>query len=334
MKTSVKISIVAVMAGLLIGCLLGFFLPSVKVTVTADSAKGDITKVSKFNRNVVSPAMSAFQERVTGNPEEMKKARATLTVLTSRMVEFDELVTVATVAAEGREELASSLKELQKVKQLAANARANGLQALEALDAISEGKKPSCDYEQAARNLSLAFLMVDRQTNVGKRFVNEADAYLRGRDINDCRDLAFARDLWAGYCTGEAVLNDDKEEMAYWNGKKDILATDTEALGMLWDQFPQESLNYLIQCTEIDESLGLGIVSGVNTYFAILTIAQVYVYDGQARLALFNKVNLKSVQELEKIAIVNNFSELMEQNCLLSGTESYGERNLNSSNWK
>ena len=257
MKTNFKLTLAAII-GFVAGGSAGFFFQT--VDTTEDSAKGDIAKVSKFSKNVVSPAMSAFQEKITSNPEELEKATFSLTVLTSRMTEFDELVNIATAVSEGNEELAASLKDLQSVRQLASNARTSGNQALEALNAIAEGKKTSVDYEQASQNLALAFMMVDRQISVGKQYVCDVDAFLRGKDVEDYKELALARDLWAGYCAGEAILNGDSEEIEYWNKQEGLISSDALALkeaDFSIATYPVESLDILRQCMTIDEAAGL-----------------------------------------------------------------------------
>ena len=254
MKTNSKLALATVI-GFLVGGAAGFFFRG-GAEITPDLAQGDISKVSKFNRNVVSPAMSAFQEKITSNPEELEKATFSLTVLTSRMTEFDELVNIATTVSEGNEELATSLRNLQSVRQLAANARTSGNQALEALNAIAEGKKSSVDYEQASQNLALAFMMVDRQISVGKQYVCDVDAFLRGKDVDDYKELALARDLWAGYCAGEARLTNNDEELAYWSKQQNLLTSSTDALANhpTLAHFNGEALK---QCQEIDSTIGL-----------------------------------------------------------------------------
>ena len=260
MKTNFKITLAAII-GFVAGGSAGFFFQT--VDTTEDSAKGDIAKVSKFSKNVVSPAMSAFQEKITSNPEELEKATASLTVLTSRMTEFDELVNIATTVSEGKEELATSLRNLQSVSQLAANARTSGNQALEALNAIAEGKKSSVDYEQASQNLALAFMMVDRQISVGKQYVCDVDAFLRGKDVEDYKELALARDLWAGYCAGEARLTNDDEELAYWSKQQNLLSSGTDALANHRNSFVIIS-DVLKQCQGIDSAIG---IAGEGSFF-------------------------------------------------------------------
>ena len=255
MKTNSKLALATVI-GFLVGGAAGFFFRG--ADITPDLAQGDISKASKFNKNVVSPAMSAFQEKITSNPEELEEATFSLTVLTSRMTEFDELVTLAVAVSEGNEELAASIENLQNVKQLASNARTSGNQALEALNAIAEGKKSSVDYEQASQNLALAFMMVDRQISVGKQYVCDVDAFLRGKDVEDYKELALARDLWAGYCAGEARLTNNDEELAYWSKQQSLLTSDSDVLAasQILDKLGKIALK---QCLDIDSSIGLDV---------------------------------------------------------------------------
>ena len=220
MKTTLKVMIGAV-AGFVVGCAAGLYSGSLQTS--EGTGAGNIAKVSKYNRNVVSPAMSAFQEKVISNPEELKKAAASLAVLTSRMVEFDELVKIATLASEGNEALAEAVENLQKVRKLAENARNNGKEALDALNSAVAGEQTDIDYEQASQNLSLAFMMVDRQVSLGKQYVCEVDDFLKHNGSDDNKELAIARDLWAGYCAGEAVLTNDKDEMAFWRSQENVL---------------------------------------------------------------------------------------------------------------
>ena len=267
MKTNSKL-ILATIIGFVAGCAAGFFFKPLETT--ADSAKGDIAKVSRFSKSVVSPAMSAFQEKIINNPEELEKATFSLTVLTSRMTEFDELVNIATAVSEGNEELAASVNYLQRIKQLASNARISGNQALEALNAIAEGKKSSVDYEQASQNLAIAYLMVDRQINVGKQYVCDVDAFLRGKNVEDYKDLALVRDLWAGYCTGEAVLNSDDEELAYWQKQKNLLPESTAVLSLQPDSGIKQLQEFGIEKLEsydfsvLEQSITVDNIIGLN----------------------------------------------------------------------
>ena len=311
MKTNFKLTLAAII-GFVAGGSAGFFFQT--VDTTEDSAKGDIAKVSKFSKNVVSPAMSAFQEKITSNPEELEKATFSLTVLTSRMTEFDELVKIATTASEDNEELAASLKNLQSLSKLAANARENGTQALEALNAIAEGKKTPLDYEQASQNLALAFLMVDRQISVGKQYVCDVDTFLRGKEVEDYKELALARDLWAGYCAGEAVLTNNDEELAYWSNQQDLLSSGTDVLAGFIVLIDPDAV--LKQCIELDNAIGIGFLSNKEQFESFgSAVDNVGMISNNEQ---FNKINEVNISTMD----VNHMMQ-----CVLSN-QSMGENDI------
>lgn len=220
MKANSKIAI-GVFAGLIVGVGIGFLIAG--YPPEDGNNQGNIAKVSKYKNSVVSPQMSAFQEKIQNDPEEFQAAAASLVFLTSRMSEFDLLVEVAEDASLGVSELESSVQTLQKVQKLAANAKESGKQAIAAFDQMSSSKAGGAEYEQASQNLTLAYLMVDRQVNVGKQFVCDVDSYLKGKDTEENIKLAAARDLWANYCACAAVIDQDEAEMAYWNKQNSII---------------------------------------------------------------------------------------------------------------
>ena len=248
--------VLALVAGFGLSILFG------RLKTQSGLVSGDISEAARFNNMVVSPEMSAFLEKITNDTTEFNKTMASLKVLTSRMAEFDELVSIAAIAAEGYGDLDSSLKHLSKIKQLASKAKDSGVMAVESLNEIAEGKKSSINYELASQNLSLAFLMVDRQVSAGKQFVCAVDKYLHGKDIAGYKDLALACDLWAGYCAGAAVMNKDEEELDYWSKRQNLLlaqsgtvAAEDIASGRLKDY----DFTHLQDCISIDSFAGLNL---------------------------------------------------------------------------
>ena len=233
---------------LVLAAVAGFGLSFLLRGLVAESgfSSGDISKASQSRDGALSPAMSAFREKVANDSTEFNKAVASLTMLTSLMEEFDELVGIASAASEGKDELAASVEQLLRIQQIACNARDNGAMALESLNAMAEGRKSSINYELASRTLSLAFLMVDRQVNVGKQYVCDVDAFLQGKDVAEYGDLASARDLWAGYCAREAALNRDGQEIDYWSRKGTILPSSGAS---------DRSMQYLSMASELSSSV-------------------------------------------------------------------------------
>ena len=229
MKTNTKVFL-GIVGGVIAGFVAGVYAPA----PNQDSGKGDISKVNKYSKSVVSEDMSAFQEKILNDPSELKKTAASLAVLYNRMDEFDKLVDIAVASSANIEEIERSVTKLQVVQKLAENTKIAAEKAVTEFDAMVGGEKKGNGYEQASQNLSLAYLMVNRQVNVGKEYVSDVDAFLRGKSIEENAALALSRDLWVGYCAGEAVLDNDSEEIAYWKDKKVLVTPDV--LGAMTDE--------------------------------------------------------------------------------------------------
>lgn len=208
-----------------IGIVIGYLCAN--VSFGDGNSKGDITKVSKFNKSVVSPQAQAFQEKIMNNPEAFSKTKSSLVVLYTRMNDFNNLVCLAKESSAGIDALAPSLAEMENISILAENAKNTAIDAVSSFKAMTDGEKGSAgDYETASKNLSLAFFMIGRQINVGKDFVKAVDSYLEGKSIDDNLSLAAVRDLWAGYCASQAFLDGDSEELEFWASAKQLVTDD------------------------------------------------------------------------------------------------------------
>jgi len=226
MKTNVrKISLVVicVLVGYLLGSVVG--LPISSGVLGA----GDISKVSKYQKNLVSPQANAFQEKILTDSTARAKAAASLIFITSRMQEFSDLVDYAARVSDGKTELAEVVEKLQTVKRISDNAAKAGKEAKEAFaDVVNqEAKNSAAVYETATKNLSIAYLMLDRQVEVGKEYVLAVDSYLSGKKVEDNKELAMSRELWVNYLYGNAQLNKDSEKVAYYK-EKGSLFSDNE----------------------------------------------------------------------------------------------------------
>lgn len=224
MNSKVKIAlglIVALFAGYLLGSFFGVPPTNEKMT------RGDVSQVGSSSKDI-SPDVKAYQEKIMSSEEEFNKASASLSLISSRINEFNELVNVAIDASQGKKELEEPVRELKTVQGLSENAKIAGQNAVKAFEALSKGSRSpeAGSYESAAQNITIAYLMIDRQITVGKHYVTAVDEYLRGRDENNEMDLAIARDLWANYCASSALLNNDSDETAFWEKQGTVLPDD------------------------------------------------------------------------------------------------------------
>ena len=301
MKSTATKFIVASVVCLLVGYVIGGFI-GIPPTIVGN-AGGDIAKVSKFRMSKVSSQKSAFEEKLLSDTLELRKTAFSLLFLTSRMDEFSDLVELSEKAAGGNETLHPSLTRLSNMKELSQNAYNAGVEAAEVLGQLAGGAKIGGGVvDQATENLTLAYLMVDRQLSAAKYFIAEVDSYLKGKSVAANAELAEARDKWVVYCATDAALNADELEMAQWqdvtllSAKEDLssacnMIRNLEQVALnnsVWDtvipnagislwakEVPSANIKFQ-EAMNLNESLNLNLNAGVlaNTNLADLRCIQ------------------------------------------------------------
>ena len=299
-STATKLIVVSVVC-LLVGYVIGGFI-GIPPTISGN-AGGDIAKVSKFRMAKVSSQKSALEEKLLSDTLELRKTAFSLLFLTSRMDEFSDLVALSEKAAGGNETLHPSLTRLSNMKELSQNAYNAGVEAAEVLGQLAGGAKIGGGVvDQATENLTLAYLMVDRQLSAAKYFIAEVDSYLKGKSVAANAELAEARDKWVVYCATDAALNADELEMAQWqdvtllSAKEDLssacnMIRNLEQVALnnsVWDavipssgiqlcakEVPSANIKFQ-EAMNLNESLNLNLNAGVlaNTNLADLRCIQ------------------------------------------------------------
>ena len=287
-STATKLIVVSVVC-LLVGYVIGGFI-GIPPTIVGN-AGGDIAKVSKFRMAKVSSQKSALEEKLLSDTLELRKTAFSLLFLTSRMDEFSDLVELSEKAAGGNETLHPSLTRLSNMKELSLNAYNAGVEAAEILGQLAGGAKIGGGVvDQATENLTLAYLMVDRQLSAAKYFIAEVDSYLKGKSVAANAELAEARDKWVVYCATDAALNADELEMAQWqdvtllSAKEDLssacnMIRNLEQVALnnsVWDtvipsagiqlcakEVPSANIKFQ-EAMNLNESLNLSFLSNVN----------------------------------------------------------------------
>ena len=287
-STATKLIVVSVVC-LLVGYVIGGFI-GIPPTISGN-AGGDIAKVSKFRMAKVSSQKSALEEKLLSDTLELRKTAFSLLFLTSRMDEFSDLVALSEKAAGGNETLHPSLTRLSNMKELSLNAYNAGVEAAEALGQLAGGAKIGGGVvDQATENLTLAYLMVDRQLSAAKYFIAEVDSYLKGKSVAANAELAEARDKWVVYCATDAALNADELEMSQWqdvtllSAKEDLssacnMIRNLEQVALnnrVWDavipssgiqlcakEVPSANIKFQ-EAMNLNESLNLSFLSNVN----------------------------------------------------------------------
>lgn len=232
MSTKSKTSALFLLIGaFVIGFCAGAFIG---LPGTGDNlASGDVSKVNSFRKSTASSTTSTLEQKLKSDTLAFNNESATVELISTRMSEFANLVDCAIKAAGDKEELSEEVNALKNVRELSENALQTAKVASASLESLSTGEKNdlAMDYDQASKNLLMAFLLVDRQVQLGKQFVVAVDKYLEGKSADDAPELVRVRDLWANYCGESAWLNGDKQEVAYWENKSTIDTWQIATLG-------------------------------------------------------------------------------------------------------
>jgi len=205
------------LGGYALGAFLGFPL------VGSETGQGDISKVNKFYKASVESKESAFQQKLKTDSTALNEAFFIAEVFSTKMFEFSDLVKLSVDVAGDIPELNNEIEALKEITILSNNASKAGEVAMASYNKLKTGENSelAIDVEQATQNLSLAYILIDRQVALGKNFVTATDKYLAKNAENE--NLALVRDMWIEYCAENAILNGDKKEYAYWSGKSNLL---------------------------------------------------------------------------------------------------------------
>ena len=363
-STATKFIVVSVVC-LLVGYVIGGFI-GIPPTISGN-AGGDIAKVSKFRMSKVSSQKSAFEEKLLSDTLELRKTAFSLLFLTSRMDEFSDLVELSEKAAGGNETLHPSLTRLSNMKELSLNAYNAGVEAAEVLGQLAGGAKIGGGVvDQATENLTLAYLMVDRQLSAAKYFIAEVDSYLKGKSVAANAELAEARDKWVVYCATDAALNSDELEMAQWqdvtllSAKEDLssacnMIRNLEQVALnnsVWDavipssgiqlcakEVPSANIKFQ-EAMNLNESLNLNVTANVlaNTNLADLRCIQCGAVAGINDLgSVFNMESIANAVSAKDLNLLNTelsnafqASQLNSVNQMSALSNSFMEGALNS----
>lgn len=221
-------SVSALILGYLIGVFVGF--PNVNSTLLS----GDVGKANKHNQKTVNEEIRAVEEKLQNDSTYLQGTIVALLFSSERILEFEELVELTASVGGNQADLQPLMEPLNEMKKLAANAQKSYAESLDAINKIVAGE--DADYENAMNHAALAYQLVAQEIKNGKIIVEQLDKILADKKkMND--ELAYVRDAWSAFCSKEAVLNDDKMELAYWQDKNPLL--DAEKTAAMANQFDQ-----------------------------------------------------------------------------------------------
>lgn len=183
--------------------------------VQSDLLSGDISKASRYNNQRVDPETSVIEEKLQNDKEFFEQTKAAMDYLKERTEALSVLTDETVRICADIPELQGSMAGISSLSAKAYNTNLAFKQASAGLARIASGNKAP-EYEQASNDALAGFRKIENQLHVSKDFVEAASSYVEN---NENSELAGIVAVWSAYCAQEAVMNEAKEDLAYWGEK-------------------------------------------------------------------------------------------------------------------
>ena len=176
--------------------------------VDSENASGDISKASRFSREMESEKLTNMEELLQNDSAYKDGIVAAQVVMQTRAVQFGSLVDMSNEVAGKLPEFADLLKDMNDAQVTVANVNASLAEAGDDLNAVLGGEKRP-DLAQNTINASLAYTNLQKLNALANRFIETTDKYLETAKGDD--RLKFVRDQWVDYQQMTAALEGDKK---------------------------------------------------------------------------------------------------------------------------
>ena len=217
-----------------VGALLAFgWFSSLFVDWPIDfsSASGDISKASRFSREMESEKLTNMEELLKTDTTFKDGIVVAQMVMQTRAIQFGALVDMSNQVAGNIPAFAEVLKEMNATLEMVNNVANSLLESGNNLEAALSGKECS-NLEQTTINASLAYTTLQKQNKLANKFIDTTDKYLKTAKGDD--HLKFVRDQWVDYQKMTAALDGDKDA-AEAMAKKGNLLSGEKTLAALAD---------------------------------------------------------------------------------------------------
>ena len=242
-----------------LGALLAFgWFSSLFVDWPIDSrdASGDISKASRFSREMESEKLTNMEELLKTDTTFKDGIVVAQMVMQTRAVQFGALVDMSNQVAGNIPAFAEVLKEMNATLEMVNNVANSLLESGNNLEAALSGKECS-NLEQTTINASLAYTTLQKQNKLANKFIDTTDKYLKTAKGDD--HLKFVRDQWVDYQKMTAALDGDKDAAEAMAKKGNLLSGEKALVAMadfgVANQAAMVQSALIIKNTGIDGSL-------------------------------------------------------------------------------
>ena len=220
------------------------------------SASGDISKASRFSREMESEKLTNMEELLKTDTTFKDGIVVAQMVMQTRAVQFGALVDMSNQVAGNIPAFAEVLKEMNATLEMVNNVANSLLESGNNLEAALSGKECS-NLEQTTINASLAYTTLQKQNKLANKFIDTTDKYLKTAKGDD--HLKFVRDQWVDYQKMTAALDGDKDAAEAMAKKGNLLSGEKALVAMadfgIANQTAIVNSAYMTMNTGVDASL-------------------------------------------------------------------------------
>lgn len=220
MKKKNTIILASLIALCAIGLLSSFLF---SWPVSTESAHGNVGKVSRFSRKVVTEPIDNMEELLRTDEDYKSSIVLAYSVMYSRAVQFGTLVDMSNQAAEGIPEFEGILQEMNDMAPVFTNVANALVDAGKDLNTVLSDM-PCPEVSQSTMNAALSYTTLQKQNGLADRFIEITDKYVKLTEAPE--ELMLVRDLWVDYQQMTAALEGDKKAAKALDKKGTLLTTE------------------------------------------------------------------------------------------------------------
>lgn len=220
MKKKNTIILASLIALCAIGLLSSFLF---SWPVSTESAHGNVGKVSRFSRKVVTEPIDNMEELLRTDEDYKSSIVLAYSVMYSRAVQFGTLVDMSNQAAGGIPEFEGILQEMNDNVPVFTNVANALVDAGKDLNTVLSDM-PCPEVSQSTMNAALSYTTLQKQNGLADRFIETTDKYVKLTEAPE--ELMLVRDLWVDYQQMTAALEGDKKAARALDKKGTLLTTE------------------------------------------------------------------------------------------------------------
>lgn len=195
---------------LVVGFALSFFTGN--LGVESGLTGGDISKAARYSNQKEDPSFTVIEEKLRNDEEFFNNTKGAMAFLQNRMEVLSALSEETMAACEGIPEFEPLMDELKSIGAKSFNTATAMENAGKSLDKIAAGQKAP-EYEVYSNMAFIGFSKVEANIDFGKKFLEEANVFLQGKDAGKYGRIAELANVWTIYCAQDDYLN-GREQLA------------------------------------------------------------------------------------------------------------------------